>query len=548
MRAGLFDVSRRIFPSDPIGDAPSALHLEFARGESGACQLAVRREAPPMEWALDNSTGTSHWTTLAVGATAGNGKLRLRLPDAPFPVRVRTVGNVPLKHHAEDTPAGELDGDAPGMYPDVLFDRDELYAGVMETALFWISFAIPRDFAPGEYECRPVLESGEETMEFRIGITVHPLTLPEEDDFLVTHWLDIGSLLAYYKTETNSERFRELLERYLKNLREHGNTMAWIPWLEPVRIGSFKAPQLLKITGNAEQYRFSWERVERYVKLCIESGFTAFEFEHLASPWGAAYGRQPYLETGGELWPGPPPAGGNAYRDFLTRLLPELGGKLKEWGIAERTFLHISDEPQPKDLENYLAMAKLVRDLLPGIRTIDALSDREFIDAEALDMPVPIVGCVDKFRRAGVECMCYFCCGPKLGYVNRFLDTPLSAIRVCGWLFHRFEVKGFLHWAANYWRAYGSNGMIDPFQTNDGNHFPEWPGGDCFIQYPGEDGPLDSIRSELFFFGLQDRLLLKAAGVEPDSPLLAGLDDFNRFPTDPEWIGRVRKKLFQSQV
>lgn len=552
MKTGLFDVSCRIFPGDSA-DGPDRLRIDVARGESAACQLAVRREAPPMQWAMDSSTETAHWTLLARGETANEGKLRLRTIDSgTIPVRIRTVGNVPLRHHAEDTPAEELDGPAPALVPDVLFDRDTIRTGVLETSLFWISFSIPHDAAPGDHTIELVLESPSDRTElrrFHIELAVHNIELPDDSEFLITHWLDIGSLCARYETTPDEEHFWQLLEHYLHDLRAHGNTMAWIPWLEPPPpAGGPPLPQLLQIEESNGKFQFGWNRVERYIRICQKLGFSAFEFEHLSSPWGAAYGRNPLRSNGkspGErIWGAPPTVSSPEYHAFLQALLPEFGTKLRQWKILECSYLHLSDEPQPKDLKNYLYLAAQVREYLPEIKTMDALSDLEFVDAGVPDLPVPIVGCVNRFRRAGIECMCYFCCGPKLGYVNRFLDTPLRSIRICGWLFHRFSVRGFLHWAANNWHAHGNEKMIDPFQVTDADNFPEWPAGDCFIQYPGPDGPLSSIRAELFFFGLQDRLLLKAAKIIPDSPLLKELEDFNRFPVDPQWISQSRKQLF----
>lgn len=558
MEYGLFDVSRRIFPSSPAA-GPKSLTVDVARGECGACQLSVRRDAPPMEWALDVSTGTKHWTPLAVGNTASNGNVRLRVTGGPsdmLQVRVRAVGNVPLLRHAEDTPREELDGDIPGMVPDVLLEKDQLNVGVLSTAVFWISFRVPPDMLPGTYNIVLTLDepAGGAILEsFCVEIKVYPIALAADDRFWVTHWVDVGSLYCFYQTSPDSEQFWDILERYLDNLRRHGNTMLWIPFLEPVRIGKQTFPQLLTVAYDAAgELCFDWSLVERYVNLGKKLGFYAFEFEHLASPWGASLGRNPdLLVTPGKyrkLWRRPPAAPGRVYSGFLRRMLTSLGEKLQEWEIDEQIFLHISDEPQPRDLKNYLAISTLVREVMPRVKIIDALSDYEFIDAEALDVPVPIVGCVNKFKKANKKCMCYFCCGPKLGYVNRFLDTPLQTIRMTGWLLYRFEVDGFLHWAFNYWRRYGSSGMIDPYHINDAGNSPAWPGGDCFVVYPGENGPIDSIRSELFYFGLQDRRLLRSAGIRPDSDQLSPLADFNCFPGDPQWINRQRREILQASL
>lgn len=43
------------------------------------------------------------------------------------------------------------------------------------------------------------------------------------------------------------------------------------------------------------------------------------------------------------------------YTRFLQAFLPRLVEKLKEWGIAEVTYFHISDEPREEHLETFKA-------------------------------------------------------------------------------------------------------------------------------------------------------------------------------------------------
>lgn len=545
IQSGLFDVSRRIFSNDPA-EGPAVLSLYAARGERLSCQLALRRSPPTMKWATDRSTGTRHWTVLAKGETTENRTVRLRFDGTPsLRGRIRAVGNVPLLHHTVDTPLSELDGTAPGFIPDVLFEDDTLTADINETRLFWITIEIPHNHIPGKTQMSLVLEDSEGTIlrRFTIQLNISRIRLKHDSDFMVTHWLDLGSLYAYYQTNPEEERFWGILERYLAALVRNGNNMAWIPFLSSPCIDGTRIPQLLDVERDRQNYRFNWDKVERYVNLCRKSGFRFFEFEHIASPWGALYGICLCKKNRRLLWSKSPLATGKTYTAFLQQMLPELSRKLREWHIADTSFLHISDEPQPKDLPAYLALRKLIRQNAPELQTMDALSDYEFMEANAVDLPVPIVGCVKKFRKHGKRCMTYFCCGPKLGYVNRFLDTPLRTIRICGWLFQRFETAGFLHWAANYWRTKNGERMINPFLVSDGGNYPEWPSGDCFILYPGKDGPLDSIRGELFFLGLQDKLLLETLHVSSKDPLLKNLRDFNQFPDDPTWINHTHNAL-----
>jgi hypothetical protein len=71
-----------------------------------------------------------------------------------------------------------------------------------------------------------------------------------------------------------------------------------------------------------------------------------------------------------------------------------------------------------------------------------------------------------------------------------------------------------------------------------------WAYGDPFVVYPGADGPVDSIRWEVFGESLQDYALLQTLGVARDDPLLAPIVSFTEFPKDEAWRRSMRAALF----
>jgi hypothetical protein len=72
------------------------------------------------------------------------------------------------------------------------------------------------------------------------------------------------------------------------------------------------------------------------------------------------------------------------------------------------------------------------------------------------------------------------------------------------------------------------------------------PHGDAFVVYPGENGPIDSIRWEVFAESLQDYALLQAAGVDPDDAMLAELETYEVFPKHEQWINAATAKVFDN--
>jgi hypothetical protein len=185
----------------------------------------------------------------------------------------------------------------------------------------------------------------------------------------------------------------------------------------------------------------------------------------------------------------------------------------------------------------------MLRELAPWMPVMDAMSEIEFAQEGLTETPVALLPKVPAFMAAGFPVWAYYCGQPRGDYLNRLFDTPLAKIRMSGWLLYRTAVGGFLHWAVNYWYRSQTTEPIDPFRVADAAWWPRWAYGDPFVVYPGADGPIDSIRWEVFGESLQDYALLQAAGVDRNDPLLSEIRDFAVFPRDPAWIGATRSAL-----
>jgi hypothetical protein len=114
-----------------------------------------------------------------------------------------------------------------------------------------------------------------------------------------------------------------------------------------------------------------------------------------------------------------------------------------------------------------------------------------------------------------------------------------------GWLFHRFEMRGFLHWGYNYWQKSQTSQLIDPFTESSGLAWPGWSYGDTFLVYPGAEGPLDSVRWEVWAESLQDMALLQTAGIGPDDKRLRALQSFESFPKSVAWLRGMRRRILR---
>lgn len=510
-----------------------ALHLQAARGERASFQVGLRLEGP------DEVAPA----TLEASAPAG------------VQVQVRRVGYVPVRHHNTNTPADHLDGvgHIPGYVPDVLWPENTTALARGEIAAFWITVRISPDARAGRKTIRLKLDVKKTRIQLQATIDVLPVQLQPRRDFRVTHWFYADAIADWYRVEPFSEPFWPICERYMRNYADHGNDTIYVPVFTPPLDGVKRPSQLLDVqVVGRDRYRFDWSKVERWFKLARGCGIRYFEWVHLFSQWGVKHALRIYRKKNGRdelLWDPQTPATSPTYRKFLAQFLPELEQFLKSHRLMSRSYFHVSDEPHGDEaLANYRAARELLRELAPWMKVMDALTDIEFARQGLTDMPIPSISTTRSFGEEGIDCWTYFCCGPRGKYLNRLMDTPLAKIRMSGWLFYRFGCQGFLHWGYNYWQRQQRRDLIDPFCTSDAGAWPGWAFGDPFVVYPGEDGPLDSIRWEIFAESLQDYALLRTQQVNPTDRLLAPLRDFNDFPFDEKWIANARKRVLGRSV
>jgi len=475
---------------------------------------------------------------------------------ADWSLRVRRVGYVPVAHHNVPIPDDPADVDGvgfiPGYVPDPLFDEDSLLLAPSETHAFWVTIRPGPGATPGDHELRvTVIPALDTPATHTVRVRLHPTALGPRRGFHITHWLYSDALMDWYRTDLFDNRYWRLLSAYVRDAVAHGQDTLYVPAFTPPTDGVKRPTQLLRVAQTSDgRYEFDWQDVKRYVDVARSAGITHFEWCHLFTQWGAQYAIRVYHGQGRDerlLWPPETAAASPIYRAFLTQYLPALFRFLAAEGLLERSFFHVSDEPHGAEhLERYRQARALLRECAPWMRVMDALTDIAFAREGLTDTPIPLIETALEFVEAGIPSWCYYCCAPRGPYLNRLLDTPLPKIAMHGLLFYRWPLGGFLHWGYNYWYRSQTRQLMDPFTVLDAHHWEHgWAFGDPFVVYPGPQGPLDSLRWEVFGESLQDYALLQTLAIARDDPRLAPLRSFADFPKDAAWRSRLRADLLR---
>ena len=310
--------------------------------------------------------------------------------------------------------------------------------------------------------------------------------------------------------------------------------------------------QLVDVTVENGEYRFGFDRLHRWIEMGLRCGMEQFEMAHLFTQWGAAHAPKVMALKDGQyqrIFGWDSDAVGGEYTRFLHAYLPRLIEKLREWGVADRTYFHVSDEPNAQQLSSYTAAKQSVEALLAGFPIMDAMSHYEIYQQSGIQQPVVSLAHIQPFLDQRPESLWgYYCCGPLTEYTNRFLQMPLARTRAVGLQCWKYDLKGFLHWGYNFYNTVFSVARVEPhLDVESGGAFPA---GDPFVVYPGRDGrPEESIRLMALHQAMQDfralSLLAQRVGREKALALLdqGGALTLTSFPCSAADFQALRSRI-----
>ncbi len=481
-------------------------------------------------------------------------------------ISVRRVGFVPSAFPAYgESDSGYLTTE-PGLFPDPLYDLGA--DSVIQLIPYywrslWIEIRVPEHGGAGKKEIEICFTdlSGRPLVRKNISLQILPLALPESK-ILHTEWFYADCLADYYHVTVFSEPFWQIVSNFMRTAARRGMNMILTPLFSlplDTLIGGHRTPvQLVQVRVKRDgSYAFGFEHLDRWVGTAREAGFSWFEMGHLFSQWGARYAPSITASRADgseqEIFGWNTQASGNAYREFLHAFLPALSAHLRELGIADHTYFHISDEPNEDNIDTYRIAREMVAEDLEGYPILDALSTLKYYAEGLVSHPVPTTEFIGEFLQYGMEHpWIYYCSGEYLKVSNRFFAMPSCRLRILGIQMYLYHIEGFLHWGYNFYNSQYSKRHINPYEVTDADD--AFPSGDAFLVYPGEDGrPVESLRLLVLQEAFDDVRILTLMERKTDRKTveemirnIAGMEiTFDHYPQSAAFLQEVRQEAIR---
>ncbi|MDD5727471.1 MAG: DUF4091 domain-containing protein [Victivallales bacterium] len=423
---------------------------------------------------------------------------------------------IPFAVHPEALP------DAVFWLPDPLLPAAPFTVPTGATQGTWLTVHVERNAFPGEYLGEIDVMKGTDTLEkIPVKITVFPFSLPDTFRYQSAFALMDGFLDHYYPGDLKKQR-RASWDIML----DHRLNPNDITRTEPPPIGELK-----------------------YAR---DRGMNRFNILNLVP--------KPSQKV---LWTLCAPV--EAYNDelfeeFKMRLDPYVA-ELKKNGLDKLAYFYGFDERGENYFPTIARVHKFLSERYSGIPLMTTSAEYKELtknpfrtDCESVDWYCPTTVTYQpelsaKLRAKGHRVWWYTCCGPFFPYANfASLEYPFYEGRLIAWMTYFQQADGFLFWHVNNWmkrKVYLKDSTT--YQTDFRSATVSGATGDGQFLYPGEKGPLPSIRLANLRDGSEDYdYLSMLTEKSPETAMeLSGIlvPELTSFERNPAKIRKVRRQV-----
>jgi len=423
--------------------------------------------------------------------------------------------------------------------PFYVFDAMRALDGTVQKGkiAFYVKVDVPDTISAGSKKMKLTMKIGQQETCFDIDLFVYSARIPDvkHASFGMVNWLNIKEIESQHHVSMDEPAFDEILLNYIDNQLEMRNTQLQIPSGVPIRDDCGKIVS------------FDFSLAEKVAHMALARGFQYVLGGFIArfKVWDE---KTHYL-----LWDRDVSiASHEGYRQ-LKIYFSEIAKMIERNGWAGRYMQTLVDEPQFSNSDHYRILSSISRKFLPGIPIHDPVESTLLDGAlEIWDVKQAVYEkYMDEYKalqQLGEEMWLYTCGFPAGKVMNRVMDLPLTASLLPMWMCYLYDCKGFLHWGYNVHTE-------TPFEKTcyqpEKDH-PEiaYPAGNAHIVYPGENGPLWSVRAMLQRIGAEDYELFDILGRKDREKakdlIRKACTSFSDYTFDGAKTDEIRKTLLES--
>ena len=380
----------------------------------------------------------------------------------------RQVGYLYCDTEHEPAPEG-------GWYADPLLEPEECEVAAGDHQPLWVTVEIPRDQAAGRYvgEVVIVAENAEPAL-IPLAVEIWPITIPQRSSLPTPFTVGLAEYEASWQEEKSGYfpgqepgfEFRKMNYDFFLRYR-----------ISPDHLYLWKPRPM-------EDYEYLVEQGASTINLMCLPDFDGGPRREMPSDErveGALDALEPYVE------------------------------RMRELGAMDRAYVYGIDELKLDLLSAEQKWFGAVHERFPDLRTVQ--TSTWYDPSLECDIYCPLLSVYSNVRQApyreeGTQFWWYVCIGPKHPYPNFFIEHPSIESRLIPWMSYMWGADGLLYYATNAWP--GEDGPMPPGPRCDWHtRTSSNVSGDGVLYYPGESGPLATVRLENIRDGLEDYELLK---------------------------------------
>ncbi|MBN2310376.1 MAG: DUF4091 domain-containing protein [Candidatus Hydrogenedentes bacterium] len=188
----------------------------------------------------------------------------------------------------------------------------------------------------------------------------------------------------------------------------------------------------------------------------------------------------------------------------------------RQHDMEDRAYVYMFDELRGKHFEGINEVAAVIEREFPNLITLTTAIDSTYgtrsplksVKAFCPNTPHYNLELAEQVRREGRQVWWYTCSGPSKPFANLLMEYPAMDIRLLmGFMAYAYHTDGFLYWSM----------ILPSLRSCEQTPYTGWNidfmgyNGDGNVIYPGQNGPLSSIRMENWLDGAEDYEYLKLA-------------------------------------